>query len=897
MPETGSPWSDLGPMDKAYDFHAVESPVYQYWMNRGFFKPSDDANAQTFSIVMPPPNVTGSLHLGHALESAIQDALVRWKRMQGFSVLWVPGTDHAGIATQMLVERDLLQREEIDRHVLGREKFLDRVWQWVHNFGDRITEQRKRLGASCDWDRACFTLDSGPSRAVRRTFVQLYNKGLIYRGTRLVNWCPRDQTALSDLEVVHRERRGSLYRIRYPFVDQEGELVVATTRPETMLGDTAVAVNPNDARYREVVGHQVQLPLTDRTIPVIADENVDPEFGTGALKVTPAHDVADFEIGERHGLEKITVIGKDGRMTEEAGNYAGLTREEAREAVVGALQEQHFLEAVEPYVNQVGECDRCGTVVEPLVSLQWWVAMSKLTGPSIEAVKQGKIRFVPDRFTRVYFNWMENLRDWCVSRQIWWGHRIPVWYCESCGETIVAEEDPTGCPTCGDQTLRQDEDVLDTWFSSGLWPLSTLGWPDEDSPDLKRFYPTSVMECGRDILFLWVSRMITFGLENMNDVPFRVVYLHGLLQDPHGAKMSKTKGNVVDPLELIETYGTDAVRFALTTGVAPGNESRLSPAKMEAGRNFANKLWNAARFVVNAVDSTEGEIDWAAVDHPTHLEDRWIMSRLNHLAASVDRYLDTYQIGEAQRLLYEFAWSEYCDWYLEVAKVRLRAGGSPSVLPYLAAALEATLRLLHPFMPFVTEQIWQHLQASVVRKGHAPLGESIMLAPYPEEREDAYDDQAEADFAVVMDVVRAIRNVRAEMRIQPSETVETVLASPDGVALLDAERPAIETLSRSVVHFVSGGQAALDGEGMTIVLNRATVAVTLPASVEAAEFRSRLLNDLENASAARERLSQRLNNREFLTKAPEDVVDKERARLEETEDRIERLRQLVGVGE
>lgn len=896
MPDGSSPWEHLGPMAKAYDPRAVEDPVYRLWNDRGYFKPSDDPHADPFTITMPPPNVTGSLHLGHALESAIQDALVRWRRMQGHAALWVPGTDHAGIATQLVVERNLLEEEGLTRHELGREQFVARVWDWVRQYGDVIAEQRKRMGASCDWNRARFTLDPGPSRAVRRTFVNLYKKGLIYRGSRLVNWCPRCQTALSDLEVVHQEEDAPLYQIRYPFASGEGHVVVATTRPETMLGDTAVAAHPDDERYRSLVGKELRLPLAGRIIPIIADDAVDPEFGTGALKVTPAHDHADFEIGERHGLDAVAVIGLDGRMTADAGKYEGRDRDQARRDVVADLESLGLLESVEPHAHSVGLCDRCKTVIEPVISLQWWVAMSTIKEASIKAVREGRIRFVPERFTRVYFNWMEGLRDWCVSRQLWWGHRIPVWYCDECGETIVAEEDPSGCTTCGEHRLRQDEDVLDTWFSSGLWPHSTLGWPDEDSSDLQRFYPTSVLECGRDILFLWVSRMITLSIENTGKIPFRTVYLHGLLQDPEGAKMSKSKGNVVDPLELIDTYGTDALRFALTTGVSPGNESRLSPPKMEAGRNFANKLWNAARFVVNAIEAAEEPIDWQAAGKPAHVEDRWIVSRQNRLADGLDQHMGEYQIGEAQRLLYDFIWSEFCDWYLELAKVRLRSGEGPTPLPYLGDILEKTLRLLHPFMPFVTEEIWQHLKAAFSNSGGPRLGESIMIAPYPDADPELFDEQAEADLAILMDVIRAIRNVRAETRVPQGETVEAAIASQDASGLLQRELPAIAALAHAAPDVMNAAGTSINGDdAVTIVLHRATVSVSLAGVVDIAEAKARLEDDLANATAARAQLDRRLKNHDFLAKAPEDVVEKERTRLAETDDRISRLRQLVGM--
>jgi len=893
MPAADFPFAELGSMDKAYDFASVETPIYKWWESSGNFKPSNKKGADPFTIVMPPPNVTGSLHLGHALESAIQDAMVRWRRMQGYSTLWLPGTDHAGIATQMVVERDLMQKEEITRHTLGREKFVERIWDWKEEYGGKIQEQRKRLGASCDWDRAKFTMDPGPAAAVRKTFVSLYKQGLIYRGNRIVNWCPPCHTALSDLEVIHEDRESALYKIKYPIVGEDDHLVIATTRPETMLGDTAVAVNPDDDRYKHLIGKEVELPLVGRSIPIIGDDAVDLDFGTGALKVTPAHDPADFEIGRRHNLDTITVIGLDGSMTADAGAYEGMDRAKARTAVLEELDKQELLVAEVPYTQSVSICDRSKDPVEPLSSLQWFVKEPEISKVSRKAVEDGEIKFVPERFTQVYYNWIDNLRDWCVSRQLWWGHRIPVWYCGGCGENIVEYEDPTGCPTCGSKDLKQDEDVLDTWFSSGLWPLSMTNWPDEDDDDFKTFYPTSVLECGRDILFLWVSRMITLGIENTGKVPFHTVYLHGLLQDPSGSKMSKTKGNVIDPLELIETYGTDAVRFALTTGVAPGNESRLSIPKMEAGRNFANKLWNAARFVTSSMDSTEGKIDWSICDAPVHVEDRWIVSRLNVLAQDLDGSLNEYQIGEAQRTLYEFIWSEYCDWYLELAKVRVRSGEGESPLPYLADILEKTLRLLHPFMPFVTEQIWQHLNIAMERHNRKASGESIMLAAYPIATPSLIDGEAEEDIATLMDVVRSIRNVRAEMRIEPTVKLNASVHSDEASEFLAGEVSAIELLARANI-----GLVASDDDGaITVVLRRATVGVSMDGEFDLSAAREKLISDLDSAINAHRQLSGRLSNEKFLAKAPDEVVDKERERLAETADRISRLQQLVGAGD
>ncbi len=875
-------------MPKAYDPRAVEQRIYAFWLDGGFFTPTIDRSMKPFVIIMPPPNVTGELHMGHALTVALEDMMTRWHRMRGEPTLYLPGTDHAGIATQVVVER-MLAADGVTRHQLGRERFVERVWQWVDQYGGRIYEQIKRLGASCDWGRKRFTLDDGPSRAVRTTFVNLYRKGLIYRGERIISWCPRCQTALSDLEVKHQEEQANLYYIRYILEDGSGALTVATTRPETLLGDTAVAVNPQDERYTGYVGRRVRLPVLGRLIPVIADAAVDPQFGTGALKVTPGHDPNDFEIGERHGLPIVNIMELDGTLNENAGPYRGQERFQARKGIVQQLEREGLLEKVEKYHHSVGHCDRCNDVVEPLISKQWFVRMAPLARPARDAVADGRIRMVPERFTRVYFNWMDNIRDWCISRQLWWGHRIPVWYCEDCGEVIVEYQDPTSCPRCRSSRLRRDPDVLDTWFSSALWTHSTLGWPDR-TEDLEYFYPTSVMETGYDILFFWVARMIMMGMENMGDIPFHTVYLHGLVLDPQGVKMSKTRGNVMDPLDLIEVYGADALRFALTTGTSPGNNMRLNERKLEASRNFANKLWNAARFVITNLEGATGLEGWHQPSRPAHREDRWILSRLNRVAAQVQQFMEDYQFGEAQRLVYDFLWGEYCDWYIELAKTRLRAGDT-SPLPTLAFVLERVLRLLHPFMPFITEEIWQTLMDYLPVEPGRP--QALIVAPYPQADSRYYDDVAEAEVGAVTEMVRAIRNIRAEFRIQPSQRLEAIVDAPQVRHVLEDEAAAIKALALvEPLTFAADGHAS-SADQVVLVLTRGAVIVPLGGLVDLQKERERLHKELAESEANIARLGQRLADEQFTSKAPEDVVDRERQRLETLEERRARITEVL----
>jgi valyl-tRNA synthetase len=834
--------------------------------------------------------VTGELHLGHALTLTIEDIMIRWHRMLGEPTLWLPGRDHAGIATQWAVEQ-ALAKEGLTRHQLGRERFVERVWDWVRRYGDIILQQSKRLGVSADWTRERFTLDPGPSRAVYTTFVNLYKKGLIYRGERIINWCPRCATALSDLEVEHQEVEGSLYYIHYPLAEGEGSVTVATTRPETMLGDTAVAVSPYDQRYTHLVGRRVVLPIMGRTIPIVADDAVDPEFGTGALKITPGHDPTDFEVGQRHGLPIVTVIGQDGRMTEEAGPYRGQERFECRRGVVEQLKGEGLLERIEPYRHAVGHCQRCKTIVEPLVSQQWFIRMQPLAEPAIRAVKEGQIRIIPERFVRVYLNWMENIKDWCISRQLWWGHRIPVWYCGDCGGLTVEVEEPRACSACRSPRLSQDPDVLDTWFSSGLWTHSTLGWP-EDTEDLRYFYPTSVMETGYDILFFWVARMIMLGLENTGKPPFHTVYLHGLIRDERGVKMSKTRGNVLDPLQLIERFGTDALRFALTTGTSPGNDLRLSEGKLESSRNFANKLWNATRFVMTSLEDGRGLEGWSSLPPLTHREDRWILSRLNRVVEEVGRFLEEYQFGEAQRVLYDFLWHEFCDWYIEMAKVRLRSGETPSPLPVLAHILEKTLRLLHPFIPFITEELWQELLRRLPREGDLP--DSIMIAPYPAADPGRLDPEAEEEMEMLIQTIRAIRNARAQLRIQSSRYIEAVVEPAEFRRLIEEEASAIRTLARvDPLRLADGREAPALDRAVTLVIGKLVVRLPLTGVVDLASERERLKRELEGCLASIERVEALLSSPDFRTRAPEEVIEREEERLASLRERRERLQEIL----
>ena len=748
---------------KVYDPQSFEKKWYQYWEDKKFFHAEVDKDKQAYSIVIPPPNVTGQLHMGHALDNTLQDILIRWRRMQGYNTLWMPGCDHAGIATQAKVEA-ALREEGTNRYELGREKFLDRAWQWKEAYGNRIMYQLRTLGSSCDWDRQRFTMDEGCSKAVREVFVSLYEKGLIYQGTRITNWCPCCNTALSDIEVEHENEQGHLWHLRYQVEGTDQYVEIATTRPETMFGDTGVAVHPEDERYKDLVGKTLLLPIVNRSIPLFADAYVDPAFGTGAVKVTPAHDPNDFEMGLRHKLEQIKVINNDGTMGEGAGKYQGMDRYECRKALVKELEEKGILVSVEEHEHAVGHCSRCHTTVEPLVSKQWFVKIESLAAPAVEAVKDGRIQFVPERFTKIYCNWLENIRDWCISRQLWWGHRIPAWYCEDCGETTVSRTDIDTCPKCGGKHVHQDEDVLDTWFSSGLWPFETMGWP-ENTEELKHFYPTSTLVTGYDIIFFWVARMVMMGLEFGKDIPFKHVFIHGLVRDSQGRKMSKSLGNGIDPVEVIDKYGADTLRFMLITGNTPGNDMRFYWERVESARNFANKIWNASRYMLMNLEGFDHGFVPKEEDYT--LADKWILSRYAKTARDVTENLEKFELGEAGRMIYEFIWNEFCDWYIELTKARLydkeQERPRQTALYVLGYVLEHTLRLLHPFMPFLTEEIWQKLPHE---------GESIMIAPWPSDFMPFVNDAAEKQMTAIMETIKTVRNLRAEVNAAPGKKSE-----------------------------------------------------------------------------------------------------------------------------
>ncbi|MCW5978620.1 MAG: valine--tRNA ligase [Bryobacteraceae bacterium] len=874
-------------IDKVYEPQRFEPRWAKWWIDEGVFAAGDKPGATVFSLVIPPPNVTGSLHMGHMLEHTEIDVTIRWHRMIGDNTLWLPGTDHAGIATQMVVERELA-RNGVKRQDLGREEFERRVWEWKREYGGAILRQMIRLGASCDWSRERFTMDEGLSRAVREVFVRLHEKGLVYRGRYMVNWCPRCQTALSDLEVVHDPAAGNLWRIRYPVKDSADYLVVATTRPETMLGDTAVAVNPADERYLRLHGRSAILPLMNREIPVIADEVAQPEFGTGVVKVTPAHDLNDFEAGKRHNLPHVKVIDEQGRMTADAGPYAGLDRFEARARVVADLDAQGLLAGVEPYSFALSKCQRCKTPVEPLVSTQWFVRMKPLAEPAIEVVKDGRIRFTPENWTKTYFEWMYNIRDWCVSRQLWWGHRIPAWHCLDCREIVVAREAPSRCP-CGSSNLEQDPDVLDTWFSSALWPFSTMGWPG-DTEDLRKYYPTSLLITGFDILFFWVARMIMMGLEFMGDVPFREVYIHALVRDAEKQKMSKTKGNVIDPLEVTEKYGTDAVRMALLQGAAPGTDIVLSEERMVSSRNFANKIWNAARFlflkmeysgIEPAIPEFHGDLRAAP------LEDRWIFSRLARCAEQANRSVAQYRYHEGAQTLWHFFWDEFCDWYIEIKKLRFQENsGLTDDWRNVLTVFETALRLLHPAMPFITEELWQRLAA-----GSASRPKSIALAAYPQPRPEWQDEEAERAMGLLQEIVVSARNLRAQMKIDPKQQLDGVLYARDGarqVALSEAE--AIRKLA-GVNLEVSAAEPPQTGAAL-----RSTPEFDLLLSVPMAQVeaeRARLAKEIAQLEKLVDNSKRQLANGAFVERAPAHVVENIRAKLVDYEAQLDKSRSAL----
>ena len=878
-------------MPKAYQPGKVESKWYQFWLEKGYFTAKIDPEKKPFVIIMPPPNVTGELHIGHALTAILEDIMTRWHRMKGEPTLWLPGFDHAGIAAQVVVEQ-MLTKEGLDRHQLGRQKFLDRMYRWAEQCRQTISEQHQRLGISCDWSRERFTLDEGPSRAVRTVFVRLYEKGLIYRGERIINWCPRCTTALSDLEVDHKDVTGHLYYVNYPLAENDHKFItVATTRPETILGDTAVAVNPNDGRFSDIIGKKVILPAVNRAIPILADEAVDPDFGTGAVKITPSHDPVDFEVSQRHGLPLINIMNPDATMNKNAGPYAGLDRFSCRDAILFDLEKDGLLVKIEPYSHSVGHCQRCQTVIEPVASKQWFVKTPPLAQPAIAAVTGGDTKIIPEHFTKVYLNWMENIRDWCISRQLWWGHRIPVWYCRDCGNLTVAVEEVKTCRSCGSAEIEQDPDVLDTWFSSALWTHSTLGWPD-DTEDLRYFYPTTVMETGYDILFFWVARMIMMGIEDTGRTPFSTIYLHGLVRDEKGEKMSKVRGNVLNPLDTLEQYGADALRFALSTGTSPGNDIKLTPVRLEAGRNFANKLWNATRFIIRSTEPDS--IDTRIQAKLLPVEDRWILSRLNHTVADATNLMEDFQFGEAQRQIHDFLWGEFCDWYIEIAKIRLQSAQDVvSPIPVLVYVMETSLRLLHPFMPFLTEELWQNLKKRLPSVWQDR--ESIMIAPYPEASETATDPEAERVMASIIEIIRSIRNARAEYKVESSRWITAQIYAGRLSQAISPHSETIQSLARAKpVTFYSNRQERTAKESaLTLVLQETEVVIPMESMLDLAAERERLQKEMEQSQSTIAQLEARLKDRDFLTKAPKAVIDKEQDKLALRKSKLERLREQL----
>ena len=867
-------------LPKVYEPKEVEGRIYQMWEEHGCFEGHRDPDKKPFTIVMPPPNVTGQLHMGHAMDSTLQDILIRFKRMQGYAALWVPGTDHAGIATQIKVEEELRTKEGLTRYDLGREKFLERVWDWKRQYGGRIVQQQKKLGASCDWDRARFTMDEGCSKAVRETFCELYEKGLIYKGSRIINWCPHCVTALSDAEVEYQDKPGSFWHIRYPIAGEEGRyVIVATTRPETMLGDTGVAVHPDDERYKDIVGKKCILPLVGREMPIVADDYVDMEFGTGCVKMTPAHDPNDFEVGLRHNLEIIRVIGDDGRINENGGPYNGMDRYECRKQIVKDLEEQGYLVKTEPYSHNVGTCYRCHNDVEPLISAQWFVKMEPLAKEALRVVREGEVKFVPERFAKTYTNWMENVHDWCISRQLWWGHQIPAWTCQDCGGLTVSETDPTECEHCHSHNIVQEEDVLDTWFSSALWPFSTLGWPEE-TEDLKYFYPTDVLVTGYDIIFFWVARMIFSGCEHTGKPPFHTVFIHGLVRDDKGRKMSKSLGNGIDPLDMIDQYGCDALRFNLVTGNSPGNDMRFYTERCEAMRNFANKIWNASRFLMMNLT-----IDRCELPEKLELEDKWILSKLNSVIPQVTENMDRYELGVAAQKVYDFIWDDYCDWYIELTKTRLQGEDEDSKIraqQVLCYVLTETLKLLHPFMPFITEEIWQALPHE---------GDYLMLQQWPEHQAGLDFPEEEKAMELIMDAIRGVRARRAEMNVPPSKKAKLTVSTLEqdvftqGIPFLKRLAYASDVTVVGVAD--AGSDDAMTAQGMvTVTTHAARIFMPLAELVDLEKEKARIQKELDKNRKELDKLEAKLQNPGFVNKAPAQVVEAE-------QERAEKLRALI----
>ena len=866
-------------LPKVYDPGTVEKRIYEMWQSHGCFKGVIDPDKKPFSIVMPPPNVTGQLHMGHALDSTLQDILTRYKRMQGYAALWLPGTDHAGIATQIKVEEELRVKEGLTRYDLGREKFLDRVWEWKNKYGNRIVEQQKVLGASCDWDRSAFTMDETRAKSVRETFCELYEKGLIYKGSRIINWCPKCRTALSDAEVEYKDMPGSFWHIRYPIEDSDEEFIIATTRPETMLGDSGVAVHPDDERYKHLVGKNAILPLVGRKLPIVADEYVELGFGTGAVKMTPCHDPNDYEVGLRHNLEQILCIDEDAKIIN-GGKYNGMDRYEARKAIVADLEEQGYLVKVEPYNHNVGCCYRCGTVVEPLTSPQWFVKMKPLAEAAIEVVKDGRIKFVPERFTKTYMNWMENVHDWCISRQLWWGHRIPAWYCDDCGKITVSRTDPCECEHCHSKNIHQEEDVLDTWFSSALWPFSTMGWPDK-TPELDYWYPTSVMVTGYDIIFFWVARMIFSGMEQMKKEPFHTVFIHGLVRDSQGRKMSKSLGNGIDPLEMAEKYGADALRFNLITGNSPGNDMRFYVEKCEAMRNFCNKIWNASRFVMMNLTVEDNHLPEAL-----ETEDKWILSKLNRVVKEVCDNMDSFELGVAAGKIYDFIWDDYCDWYIELTKPRLNGddeAAKESAQRVLLYVLVEILKLLHPFMPFITEEIWQALPHE---------GDALMMQSYPEYSEKLNFPEDEANFGMVMDAIKAVRARRSEMNVPPSRKSHLIIVTEKAKAFTDGEKFICKLAYASGIEVRAELPESTDGM-VSVITDNARMFMPMAELVDLEKERARMEKELANAKKQLDGQNAKLANENFVSRAPEKVVNAEREKKAKLEALIENLEESL----
>ena len=871
----------MSELPKTYDPKAVEDKLYSFWNDSGFFHAEVNPKKKPYTIVIPPPNVTGQLHMGHAFDETLQDVLIRTKRMQGYEALWMPGTDHAGIATQIKVEENLRKEEGKTRYDLGREEFLKRVWDWKHKFGNRIISQLKKLGSSCDWERERFTMDEGCSKAVREVFVNLYNKGLIYKGHRIINWCPHCATALSDAEVEYETQPGKLWHIRYPLADGSGELVVATTRPETFMGDTGVAVNPNDERYKHLIGKTCILPIMNREIPIFGDEYVDMEFGTGCVKVTPCHDPNDFEMGQRHNLEQILVFNEDATVNANGGKYEGMDRYECRKAVVKDLEEGGYLVKIEDHEHNVGTCYRCGTTVEPMTSAQWFVKMAPLAKPAMDVVNEGKTKFVPDRFSKTYLRWMENVHDWCISRQLWWGHRIPAFYCDDCGEMTVSKTDVHTCPKCGGTHIHQEEDVLDTWFSSALWPFSTLGWPDK-TKELEYFYPTSTLVTGYDIIFFWVARMIFSGVEHMGETPFKTVYIHGLVRDAQGRKMSKSLGNGIDPLEVIDQYGADALRFTLATGNSPGNDMRFSDERVQASRNFCNKIWNASRFIQMNLTIDKDK----AVELPAELalEDKWIISKFNTLVADVTRNIDQYELGLAASKLNDFIWENFCDWYIEIAKTRLQTGDE-NVQKVLCYVLSGAVQLLHPFMPFITETIWQALPHE---------GPSVMVSKWPEYDEKLNFSVEEAQMESLMDAVRAIRNRRAEMNVPPSKKAKVLILTEKKDTFSAGAGFFPKLAYASEIELIDAVPA--DAAKMaSVVTGDAQLYMPMGDLIDFEAERARLGKEKKKVEDDIAFVMKKLNNPKFVDKAPENVVAAEREKADKLREHLAKLEESIAA--